>query len=140
LVGLSDVLGVSTDELLRPSRSDSQPIEFEIPGIVDPHGRALRSSDPAYQRVEMSVSAVRAELIARLAQAPHLMREIHWRDFEQRVADLFARDGFDVELTPRSGDEGVDLFAARRTGLGRLLSVVEAKQWASIGRSVRMSC
>ena len=69
------------------------------------------------------------------ADHPEKLAEMHWRDFEHLVAELFARDGFHVTLTSQSGDRGVDLYAARQTGLGTLLYVVECKRFAS-GRAV----
>ena len=67
--------------------------------------------------------------MAQLAARPKLMQEMHWRDFEKLVAQLFDDDGFEVTLTPASGDRGVDFYAARRTGLGSLLYVVECKRF-----------
>jgi restriction system protein len=46
------------------------------------------------------------------------------RTFERELARLFQREGYDVELTPGSGDEGVDIVLKR---FGRT-TVVQCKQ------------
>jgi len=97
--------------------------------LVGPDGLPLTTGTEGYRRIETTFRGISDELIRRLAEQPHLMHEMHWRDFEELVAELFSRDGFDVTLTPGSGDRGVDLFAARRTGLGTLLYVVECKRY-----------
>jgi transcriptional regulator with XRE-family HTH domain len=108
-----------------------EPPVLHTSGVLGPDGRPLDPNDPAFERIEVVYRDVSEELLRRVGQNPELMREMHWRDFERLVADLFERDGFDVELTPRSGDKGVDLFAVRKTGLGRSLYVVQAKQHAA---------
>jgi HJR/Mrr/RecB family endonuclease len=40
------------------------------------------------------------------------LRRVSGYEFERWVADLFGRAGFSVELTPASGDHGVDLWAS----------------------------
>jgi restriction endonuclease Mrr len=105
-------------------------VRFSGPALLGPDGSALREGTAGYERLDARVRGVSDEILKRIADSPHLLREMHWRDFEQLVAELFARDGFDVALTPASGDEGVDLYAARHTGLGSLLYVVQCKRWA----------
>ncbi len=47
-------------------------------------------------------------------------------DFETQLAELYRRQGYEVQLTKASGDDGVDLVLRRsgRTG------IVQCKQWA----------
>jgi len=56
--------------------------------------------------------------------------ELHWRKFEELVAELLNRDGFDVELTPPSRDRGVDIYARRSERLGPVLYLVECKRFS----------
>ncbi len=51
------------------------------------------------------------------------------RAFEELISELFARNGFAVELTTPTGDRGVDVRAARHTNLGSVLYVVECKRY-----------
>jgi hypothetical protein len=96
--------------------------------VLGRDGQPLAADDPAYDKIELVFRGIADEVLRRLAARPELMRGLHWKDFETLVAELFRRDGFDVTPTPSSGDKGVDLFAARRTGLGSVLYVVECKQ------------
>ena len=98
--------------------------------ILGADGRPLEQGDRAYTRLEVAFRGVSTAVLKRLADEPQLLRQLHWRDFEQLVAELFRRDGFEVELTPRGGDSGVDLFAARRIGLGTVLYAVECKRYS----------
>jgi len=65
-----------------------------------------------------------------LAARPELMYELHPRKFEELMAELYRRQGFEVELTPATRDGGVDLYVVS-PGPGRhLLTVVDAKRYA----------
>ena len=70
------------------------------------------------------------KLIAELARNPSLLYQLHWRRFEELIAELLARAGFDVELTSASRDRGVDIYAVRHGTFGSLLYVVECKRYA----------
>lgn len=68
-------------------------------------------------------------MIAHLAAHPELLYELSSRRFEELVAELYSGAGFAVELTPASGDGGVDVYAVRRDDLGSTLTVVQAKRY-----------
>ena len=118
--------GLLVDAAYPPKRSNAEETVLRTPAIVDD---ARLAAGPTLPRpIEVACHGISAEVIRQLAAAPERMRELHWRDFEALVAELFRRDGFAVHQTPAVGDEGVDLFAARKTGLGTTLYVVECKQ------------
>jgi len=75
-------------------------------------------------------TAVNDDLVRQLAANPQLMRSVHPRRFEELVAELFARRGFTVSLTPATRDGGIDLYAVTRDDLGSHLYVVECKRYA----------
>lgn len=78
--------------------------------------------------IDVRVQAVSDALINRLAAEPSLMHRLNPRQFEELMAELYAREGFEVELTPPTRDGGVDLYLVRYTSFGRLLTIVEAKR------------
>jgi hypothetical protein len=78
----------------------------------------------------ISVAGVSTELINTLGRHPYLLHQLHWRKFEEIIAELLARSGFDVDLTSGSKDHGVDIYAIRRAAFGRALYVVECKKYA----------
>jgi hypothetical protein len=72
--------------------------------------------------------AVSADLVERITARPELVHQLSSRQFEEFVAGLYERHGFEVELTPASKDGGVDLYAVRHETFGRYLTVVECKR------------
>jgi restriction system protein len=60
---------------------------------------------------------------------PDLFYDLPPRRFEEIVAELYSRRGFDVTLTPATGDRGVDVVVVRHDELGWALSVVQCKRY-----------
>ncbi len=56
------------------------------------------------------------------------IHSLHHRKFEELVAELLARDGFSVKLTPATRDGGYDIWASRSTKHGNDLYLVECKK------------
>jgi restriction system protein len=100
-----------------------------LPTILGADGRPLKSSDQELGRVEATVRGISDSLIEALAQRPEIMYEISPRRFEELVAELYHRDGYEVELTPVSGDGGVDIYAVQKTPFGSFLTVVDCKRY-----------
>jgi restriction system protein len=57
------------------------------------------------------------------------MQEFAPRRFEETVAELFRRMGYDVVLAPRAKDGGIDVLAFQKGSVGTLLTVVECKRF-----------
>ena len=101
----------------------------EVATALDPEGRALVLGTPERAAFDLRIVEFNDELIAHLAEHPQRLYELSPRRFEELVAELYARAGFEVELTPASGDGGVDVYAIRRDDLGSTLTVVQAKRY-----------
>jgi restriction system protein len=97
----------------------------------DPQGRELALGTPGRQRIDAVVNEISDELIAELAANPERLYDLAPRRFEELVAELYRRRGFEATLTPASGDEGVDVYVVRNDALGRTLWVVQAKRYAA---------
>jgi restriction system protein len=97
----------------------------------DPHGAELALGNPGRERIDAVVTEISDELIAELAANPERLYELNPRRFEELVAELYRRRGFEATLTPASGDEGVDVYVVRNDDLGRTLWVVQAKRYAA---------
>jgi hypothetical protein len=100
-----------------------------LPTATGPDGRPLGIEDPERRALDLSVTDFNDRVIAHLAAHPELLYELTPRRFEELVAELYHRAGFEVELTPASGDGGVDVYAVRRSDLGSTLVVVQAKRY-----------
>ena len=73
---------------------------------------ALDVDDPKTAIVE-TASFVDAALIDRLRRYPDELRTIDRRVFEELIAELFQGVGYDVELTSKTKDGGIDVIAIK---------------------------
>jgi restriction system protein len=100
---------------------------FEAQGLVGPDGRPLsRSSE---QQIILDVCATNDEIFMILKEKPEMIRSLPPRKFEELVAEILAKMGYEITLTPEQKDGGFDIYAARREGLGRFLYLVECKRY-----------
>ena len=96
-------------------------LEFSPEGVnVNASGRRLLAE----------VRGVSDDVIRHLAAHPELLYDLAPRKFEELVGELLYRDGYEVTLTPRSRDGGVDIYAAQNDGLGTFLFLVQCKRHA----------
>jgi restriction system protein len=96
--------------------------------ILGPDGRPLEPGSEGLNKAELSVRGVNDALVQQLAARPELMYELSPRKFEELMAELYDRAGYEVELTRASGDGGVDLYALQRAPFGSFLAVVDCKR------------
>ena len=78
----------------------------------------------------ISIRSPTKDLIETLSIKPSLIYEITPRRFEEVVADLFARLGYQVSLTGATRDGGKDFYAARCDDIGTFHFAVECKRYA----------
>ncbi|HEX8171059.1 MAG TPA: restriction endonuclease [Thermoanaerobaculia bacterium] len=71
---------------------------------------------------------VNEELLRHFAAHPEELSTVHWRKFEEIVATLLARSGFEAELQRGTKDGGVDIVATRHDDFGRIMLLVQCKQ------------
>jgi restriction system protein len=74
------------------------------------------------------------KLIDLLIDDPNVVYQLDWRKWEEIIAGAYAQKGFDVVLTPRSGDKGRDVIATSR-GFGCVRYFEQVKAY-SPGRLV----
>lgn len=106
-----------------------RPPDFEFAGIVGPDGQPLEPNVEIPTPIRLTVCEVNAEVLAYLRAHPEAMRDLPSRKFEQLIAELLTRRGYNVELTPCTRDGGFDMYAAQNTSLGRFLFLVECKRY-----------
>jgi restriction system protein len=102
---------------------------FELTGLVDPNGAPLQSGSQQ-DRIIADVRSVSDKLLERVHADPSMMYDLPSRRFEELIAELLQRLGYQVELTPASRDGGKDIFAAKKDDLGSFLYLVECKRHA----------
>jgi restriction system protein len=104
-----------------------------------PQGRAIVTPSLILQAVvESRAKTAEGDLIIALAPAwlaivgeiqkdPSIVFKIGWRKWEEIIAAAYERDGYEVVLTPRSGDGGRDVIATSKgRGTVRILDQVKA--------------
>lgn len=103
---------------------------FDATGIIDSRGRPISSRDNTPPQIISSVQYVNDEMLERMRSDPKSMYKLSPRQFEELVAELLLRQGYKVELTPASGDGGVDIYAAKKDGVGKFMYLVECKRYS----------
>lgn len=98
--------------------------------IVDYAGRPIRPGTKPYSLIIEDVRTVSDQLLQHLHSNPAHFYELEPRRFEEVIAELLHRQGYNVSLTPSSKDGGVDLFIASRTSVGSFLYLVECKRYS----------
>lgn len=80
-------------------------------------------------RQELSITSPSIGLLKAIADKKVDLYDLHWRQFEEVVAELLKFEGFKVELGPGSKDGGVDVCATKvLPGVGPILTVWQAKR------------
>lgn len=148
LARFADDLRMPADLLIEQFRSagitgltPQDKINTAAKGSLLAHLRALHGTDagastitlyqgepPKALQIEL-LQDTNEELIALLAAQPHLMYELHPRKFEEVIARLFEKRGFQVTLTPASKDGGFDFFAELKNPMISLLVMAECKRY-----------
>ena len=91
-------------------------------GLVGPDGKPLRTGDDKERKIIADVQLVNDDLLREVQSDPSLLNRISSRRFEEFVAEVLDRLGYQVELTPAKKDGGFDIYAAKSDHLGRFLS------------------
>lgn len=103
---------------------------FDSSGIIDSQGRPISSQSQPPPAIIRSVQYVNDEMIRDIYANPKTMHTLSPRQFEELTAELLYRQGYTVELTPASGDGGVDIYAAKKDGVGTFMYLVECKKYS----------
>ena len=118
---LSDVLALLQDQHFAPV--------YPSPQLVPSSELYPGGAEPAARELDVRIRAVSDELIRRLAATPELLYELSPRTFEELMAGLFERQGFDVTLTKQTHDGGYDLYLVQHTAAGRVLTLADMKRY-----------
>ena len=82
---------------------------------------------PARELIISTSPSIR--LILDLQRRRLSLEDVHWRLFEELVAELLKNDGYTVTVTKKTRDGGVDILAERTVPkIGSILSVWQAKK------------
>lgn len=80
--------------------------------------------------IQFDFSKISEELTAFILNNPSEMFNISPRKFEELVAYIMERHGYEVTLTQQSRDGGIDIFALKNEGFGNILTIVDCKKYS----------
>jgi len=81
-------------------------------------------------QIQIDLNEINSELIAYLAKNPEYLRHLHYRKFEELIAEIIRNKGFEVTLTPKTRDGGKDIIALYKNPLGHQMFIVECKRYS----------
>lgn len=96
------------------------------PCIVDKYGNPINEIDSS---TKIIVTEINDQLLYEISKKPKLLHNLSSYDFERVVARIFEKQGYLVEITPKTRDGGKDIFIAKQ-GLASFLFYVECKKYA----------
>lgn len=96
------------------------------PCIVDKYGNPINEIDSS---TKIIVTEINDQLLYEISKKPELLYNLSSYDFERVVARIFEKQGYSVEITPKTRDGGKDIFIAKQ-GLASFLFYVECKKYA----------
>lgn len=102
---------------------------FEHSGILDSAGRPLPPAAVLSPQLVVAVENTNYKILEQLRKDPRKFWELSPRKFEEIVAELLTGFGYEVQLTPFSGDGGFDMYAAKKDAVGSFLFLVECKRY-----------
>lgn len=94
--------------------------------IIDPFGNPISNIN----NVQIDIQETNDQLLKYLSQNPNYIYQLSSRKFEELIAEILIRKGYEVELTPATRDGGKDIYAAHKTDLGSFLYIIECKKYA----------
>lgn len=103
---------------------------FVHQGVRSIDGQPLIENSESYHTIITNVATVSDEFLKKLSDNPSLLYEMSSRGFEELVAELLSRQGYNVKLTPATRDGGKDIYIATKDSLGSFLYLVECKRFA----------
>lgn len=80
--------------------------------------------------IQLDFSKISEELTAYILNNPNAMHNISPRKFEELVAYIMEKHGYEVTLTQQSKDGGIDIFALKNEGFGNILTIVDCKKYS----------
>lgn len=81
--------------------------------------------------IQLDFSQISEQLTQLFLSNPNALNELSPRKFEELVAYLMEKHGYEVTLTQQSRDGGIDIFALKRDIFGSFLTIVDCKKYSA---------
>lgn len=125
---LGNISGLIREDKISPEDVLRGLEPFRLSGLIAPDGSPLGRSDKRLSIIRTDITNTDDELLKLIDRNPSIMQSLSPRRFEELVAEIMNRLGYEVSLTPISKDGGIDIFAASKNELGSFLYVVQCKK------------
>lgn len=66
-----------------------------------------------------------------LSKNPDILGKIHWRKFEEMIAEFYDREGYGVEIGKGSDDDGVDIRVWKENATTKTTGIIQCKRTKS---------
>lgn len=80
--------------------------------------------------IQVDLSEINEELIKYLSKHPEYLRQLNPRKFEELIAEIVKKMGYEVSLTPKSKDGGKDIIALYKSPIGHQMFIFECKRYS----------
>ncbi|MCS6236236.1 restriction endonuclease [Shewanella baltica] len=85
---------------------------------------------PKFVHVSNDIRIVNKSILERIKYNPNAIHGLTPRQFEEMVAELMIKRGYEVDLTKATRDGGKDLIIANHADIGNFMYYVECKKYA----------
>jgi len=106
-----------------PQLDDQEEIEVSTFDLVE-HAQ----EEPAQRIILLNEVPKAQQLILSIYNDHQQLYQLHPRDFEEMIAELMRKQGWDVKLTKQTRDQGVDIVALQYRGESPYKAVIECKR------------
>jgi HJR/Mrr/RecB family endonuclease len=110
---------------LFPELTDQDEIKVSTFDLVE-----QANEDPAQRIILLNEVPKAQQLICSVYNDHQRLYQLHPRDFEEMIAELMRKQGWEVKLTKQTRDQGVDIVALQYLGDSPYKAVIECKRHA----------
>jgi HJR/Mrr/RecB family endonuclease len=102
---------------------------INLKGIILNNQRILDTSSE-FKFITDKIKIVNKSILEKINFNPKAIYDLSSRQFEELVAELMTKQGYNVDLTKATRDGGKDLIIANHTEIGNFIYYVECKKYA----------
>lgn len=118
------------DNISDEEKSENKKIDSKvITGIFEPTEETNKTRDKKEPAI-ITLSPVNEKVLKYLAENPEALYQLTGRKFEEVMAEIYCKLGYNVELTKTSRDGGKDIIIRKPEVLGDFIYYVECKKYS----------
>ncbi len=94
------------------------------------NNQSIVDTSPEFKFITNDIKIVNKSILERINFNPNGVYDLSPRQFEELVAELMTKQGYNVDLTKATRDGGKDLIIANHSDIGNFIYYVECKKFA----------